>query len=140
MNPFVNPKKRSISLPNGCKDLIDVLQNAERSHESAVRRFIDLVLLQAQQDNATDLVIGTAAKSGDTPISYKVEKSWYDISPFPSHIRPDVVSELARMAKFPVGLFQGQGVLDVMVDDARLRWKVTMTSAEGECLLARVLV
>ena len=26
MNPFVNPKKRDIALPKGCKDLSDVLR------------------------------------------------------------------------------------------------------------------
>jgi len=43
MNPFVNPKKRGVSLPSGCKDLIDVLQRRESGHDSAVRRFIHLV-------------------------------------------------------------------------------------------------
>jgi len=26
MNPFVNPKKRGVQLPEGCKDLVDVLR------------------------------------------------------------------------------------------------------------------
>jgi len=26
MNPFVDPKKRGVTLPDGCKDLIDVLE------------------------------------------------------------------------------------------------------------------
>jgi hypothetical protein len=26
MNPFINPKKRGVSLPKGCKDLADVLR------------------------------------------------------------------------------------------------------------------
>jgi HSP20 family molecular chaperone IbpA len=33
MNPFVSPEKRSISLPNGCKDLIDVLNQEPTSHD-----------------------------------------------------------------------------------------------------------
>jgi hypothetical protein len=33
MNPFVNPNKRSIALPAGCKDLIDVLQMAREELE-----------------------------------------------------------------------------------------------------------
>lgn len=28
MNPFVNPNKRSISLPNGCKDLADIMDDS----------------------------------------------------------------------------------------------------------------
>jgi type II secretory ATPase GspE/PulE/Tfp pilus assembly ATPase PilB-like protein len=137
MNPFVNPKKRSISLPSGCKDLVDVLKRSESKHDSAIRRFIHLVLLQAQQDEATELVIGATPASGDTPIRYKFQETWYDLSPFPSHIRPDIVSELARMAKFPEGEFPNEGVLDMSFGDVQLRWIVGMTSAEGECMLVR---
>jgi type II secretory ATPase GspE/PulE/Tfp pilus assembly ATPase PilB-like protein len=138
MNPFVDPKKRGVSLPSGCKDLIDVLRRGESGHDSAVRRFIHLVLLQAQQDHATELIIGATSASGDTPIRYRVEDIWYDLSPFPSHIRPDVISELVRMAKFHAGRIPGNGVLDERFDDVRLLWIVAMTSAEGECLLVRV--
>ena len=138
MNPFVNPKKRSVSLPSGCKDLIDVLQRRESGHDSAVRRFIHLVLFQAQQDQATELVIGAAPTSGDTPIRYKVGNAWYDVSPFPSHIRPDVISELVRMARFHTGRIPNEGVLDESFGDVRLRWTVAMTSADGDCKLVRV--
>jgi hypothetical protein len=138
MNPFVNPKKRGVSLPSGCKDLIDVLQRREGGHDSAVRRFIHLVLFQAQQDRATELIIGVAPASGDTPIRYKVEDTWYDLSPFPSHIRSDVIAELVRMAKFHSGQIPGEGVLDESFGDVRLRWTVTMTSADGACMLVRV--
>jgi len=93
---------------------------------------------QAQQDQATELVIGAAPASGDTPIKYKVEETWYDLSPFPSHIRPDVISELVRMAKFHASQIPGEGVLDESFGDIRLRWIVAMMSADGECMLVRV--
>src|SRR5882724_8237922 len=35
MSGFVNRKKRSIQLPNGCKDLADVLKKKQRKEESA---------------------------------------------------------------------------------------------------------
>jgi len=138
MNPFVNPKKRSISLPSGCKDLIDVLQRPDSKHEGAVRRFIHLVLLQAQQDAATELIIGTAAISGGTSIRYKVAATWYDMSPFPSHIRRDGIAELSRMARLPVGQFPSEGVLDITFGHVRLRWIVRMTNPDAECMLTRV--
>jgi hypothetical protein len=131
-------EQRSISLPSGCKDLVDVLKLAGSKHDSAIRHFILLVLLQAQQDRATELMVGIAPQSGSTPIGYKVEGTWYDLSPFPSHLRPGVVSELARLAKFPAGQIPGEGVLDESFGDVRLRWIVAMTSAEGECTLVRV--
>jgi len=138
MNPFVNPKKRGVTLPKGCKDLVDVLKQSEPKQEGVIRRFIHLLLAQAQQDRATEMVIGVASPEAGTPIRYKVEDSWYDLSPFPSHIRPDVISELVRMAKFPREQIPGEGVLDESLGEMRLRWIVAMTSADGECMLARV--
>jgi hypothetical protein len=137
MNPFVNPKKRSVLLPSGCKDLVDVLQRFDSRHVGAVRRFIHLVLLQAQQDYATELVIGATPESGGTLIRYKVEETWYDISTFPSSIRPDVIAELARMAKFPIGQFPNEGILNVTFRGVRLRWIVMVTSADEDCRLVR---
>jgi type II secretory ATPase GspE/PulE/Tfp pilus assembly ATPase PilB-like protein len=139
MNPFVNPNKRSVSLPSGCKDLADVLKYSEFKPDGAIRRLIHLVLLQAQQELATELIIGIAPQSGGTPIRYKIEDAWYDMSPIPSRIRPDVISELVRMAKFHAGQIPGEGVLDESCGDVRLRWIVAMTSADGECILVRVL-
>jgi type II secretory ATPase GspE/PulE/Tfp pilus assembly ATPase PilB-like protein len=138
MNPFVNPNKRSITLPNGCKDLIDVLQRPESKHDSAVRQFIHLVLLQAQQDEASELIIGTTQANEETPIRYKIAGTWYDMSPFPSHIRRDVITEIATIARIPIGLFPIEGVLDVIVHGIRLRWVVSMMSADAECMLMRV--
>jgi len=40
MNRFVNLKKRSLSLPQGCKDLIDVLNE----DKEAIKRFVCLLL------------------------------------------------------------------------------------------------
>jgi hypothetical protein len=137
MNPFVNPKKRGITLPSGCKDLVDVLKRSESKQGGAVRRFIHLVLFQAQQDQATDLIVGVASPAG-TPIRYKVGDAWYDLSPFPSHIRADFVSEVVRMAKFPAGQIPGGGVLDISFGEVRLRWVVAMTRAEGECTFVRI--
>jgi len=144
MNPFVNPKKRSISLPRGCKDLIDVLQRPKRPGKlnnvdtNAIRGFIHLILLQAQQDQATDLVIGAAPDRGDTPIRHRIEGTWYDISPFPSQIRPAMTVELGRLAKLPVGQFPSQGVLDVTFGEVRLRWRVELTGPNEDCTLVCV--
>ena len=33
MNAFINPKKRDVSLPAGCKDLIDVLEREAVGHD-----------------------------------------------------------------------------------------------------------
>ena len=148
MNPFVNPNTRNVTLPEGCKDLIDVLKQPESKSEpgtvalmaeSKIALFIQLVLFQAHQDRATELVIGTDVPNAGTPIRCKVEDTWYDMSPFPSHIRPSVIHELAKMAKFPEGQFLGKGLLEVRSGSVCSKWTVTITSAEGECTLVRVM-
>lgn len=140
MNPFVNPKKRSILLPAGCKDLIDVLRPPQRAHSRTIERFICLVLWQAQQDKATTLTIGVAAESGETPIRYKVEGKWYDLAPLPSPHRPRLIAALLRMAQSSAVNFPCEGTLDVDFGGVRLRWKVKITSAEKECVLVPVRV
>ncbi len=37
MNPLVDPKKRGVTLPDGCKDLIDVLKRETCGHEFQTR-------------------------------------------------------------------------------------------------------
>lgn len=37
MNPFVNPKKRSVQLPHGAKDLIDVLRGERHELKCAAK-------------------------------------------------------------------------------------------------------
>jgi hypothetical protein len=69
-----------------------------------------------------------------------VEETWYDLPPFPSHIRTDVISELARMAEFREGQIPGKGVLDESFGEVRLRWIVAMTTVEGECMLKRITI
>lgn len=136
MNPFVNPKKRGISLPQGCKDLVDVLQGPERKREVSIKQFTGMVLLQAQQDRATELVIGPVGDGG-APIRYKVNAIWYDMPPFPSYIRPGVVAELGRMAELPGGPFPKEGILRLAFDGVDVRWRVRIKDAEGDCELTR---
>jgi type II secretory ATPase GspE/PulE/Tfp pilus assembly ATPase PilB-like protein len=138
MNPFVNPKKRSVSLPNGCKDLADVLGRTPLTTTSPIRRFITLLLVQAQQDGASELIVGVAAAGGTgTPIRYKVEGCWHDMSPFPSHIRARVVSELGSMAGLRRGHYPKDGVLSVPLPSMRLTWRVQIASRGAECVLTK---
>jgi len=136
MNPFVNPKQRGISLPKGCKDLVDVLEGPERKRKVSIKQFTRLLLIQAQQDRATELVIGRVA-GGGAPIRYKVDAIWYDMPPPPSYIRPGVVAELGRMAELPEGPFPKEGILRLAFDGVDVRWRVRIKDAEGDCELTR---
>ena len=141
MNPFVNPNKRGISLPKGCKNLVDVLDRAQRlkfdslSELDFIRQFICLVLLQAQKDRATELIIGAAPKTGGTPIRYKVGCTWHEMAAFDSSVRDEVIAKLARMAQLPAGEFPSEGMFEVAFGDVQLRWRVRMTSPANECML-----
>ena len=102
-----------------------------------IRRFTLLVLLQAQQDRATELVIAPTI-SERTAIRYKVEGTWYDMSPPPFHILPDVVAELGRLAELSEGAFPKNGIIDMAFSGVRLRWRIERTSAEAECVLTPI--
>jgi type II secretory ATPase GspE/PulE/Tfp pilus assembly ATPase PilB-like protein len=138
MNPFVNPNKRSFTLPKGCKDLADVLKRPEYKRDEAIRRFIFLILLQAQQSQATELIIGAPSAGHDVPIKYRVDDVWFELAPVPSHIWEDIVSELVRMANFHAGQIPGEGLLDERLGKIKLLWLVTITSSQKECVFLRV--
>ena len=86
-----------------------------------VRKFILLVLWQAQTDNATELIIGKLESTG-VHVRYKVDDRWYTLCPFPAKIRPDVVRQLQAMA----GMIDEakEGTLDETAGNARLKWSV----------------
>ena len=106
-------------------------------NEEPIRRFILLVLWQAQQDHATELTVGPASR-GRPAIRYKVGGTWYDLSPPPVHIMPDVVAELGRLAAFTNRPFPKEGLIDVPYGGVRLRWVIRVTSADADCVLTSI--
>ena len=105
--------------------------------EDPIQLFTRLVLFQAQQDHATELTVAPAS-AGRPPIKYKVGDTWYDMSPPPAHILPDVVAELRRLAAFTKRPFPKEGLIDVPYSGVRLRWIIRMTSANADCILTPV--
>jgi len=150
MAKFVNYNKRSLELPSGCKDLIDLLKPSNQRkrdrtaemhvHGDAVRKFVLFVLSKAHEACATDLIIGVpSAKVKDTTIRYKVGDAWHDMEPFSSVFRPNVVGEPGRMAGFSKDShFPKQGVLEQTVANTQLQWRVLMATAGTECILTRI--
>ena len=106
-------------------------------NEEPIRRFTLLVLFQAQQDHATELTIGLAS-SGRPAIRYKVGGTWYDMSPPPAHMMPDVVAELGLLAAFSNRPFPKEGVIDAPFGGVRLRWAIRVTSADADCVLTPI--
>src|SRR5260370_25480775 len=99
-----------------------------------IRRFTLLVLCQAQQDRATEMLIAPT-DSERAAVRYKVDGTWHDMAPPPSHILPEVVAELGRLAKLPQGAFPKEGTIDIAYFTGRVRWRIQLTSAEAEWVL-----
>ncbi len=106
-------------------------------NEEPIEQFTLLVLLLAQQEHATELTIGPAS-SGRPPIRYKVGGTWYDMSPPPADIMPDVVAELGRLAGFSNRPFPKEGLIDALFGSVRLRWVIRVTSADADCVLTPI--
>jgi hypothetical protein len=134
MNPFVNLKKRGISLPSSCKDLIDVLHRPKRQGEDPTRIFIRLMLMQAHDHRATEVLIGSALAPEST-ITVKVGGTSYHVSAIPSDFRSSIIAELGRMAALPAGPFPKEGEIFVRLETTQLRWKVRMSSPDDEIVL-----
>ena len=134
MNPFVNLKKRGVSLPSGSKDLIDVLHRPKLRGEDPSHIFIRLLLMQAHAHRATELLIGSALEPEST-ITEKVGGTSYHVSALPSDFRSSVIDELGRMAGLPAGPFPKEGEIFLRLETTQLRWKVRMSSPDGEIVL-----
>jgi hypothetical protein len=138
MNPFVNLKKRSVSLPKGCKDHLDVLQHPKRKGSDPIRSFILLVLMDAQQEHANEVIIGVAPEyGGETPMRFKAGDTLRE-SAFPSDIRSLVVAELGRMAALPDGQFPKEGTFSVRLESTQLAWRVRIGSPDAEIILTHI--
>jgi hypothetical protein len=134
MNPFVNPEKRSVSLPSGCKDLIDVLDRPKRRGRDPVEVFVRVMLIQAHDHGATELVIGSAL-APDTTITEKVDGTDYHVSGLPSDFRSKVLTAITDMAALPTEPFPKEGTIVLHLQTKRLIWKVRMSSPDGDIVL-----
>lgn len=105
--------------------------------DDAIQRFVRLMLFQAQQDHAAELVVAPTTRER-SPIRYKVEDTWYDVSPPPADILPAVVAELGRLAAFTRRPFPKEGLIDVAFGSLHLRWVIRMASADSDCILTPV--
>ena len=137
MNPFVNPKKRSILLPSGCKDLADLLRLPARETGDPVRIFIREMLLQAEGVGATEILIDALMiHDGDSTITQRIDGTFYHVSTIPAGFRSGILAELLRMAGLPAAQFPARGVATLQLKRRQLKWHIVVESAEGECHLA----
>ena len=83
----------------GCTHTLSRQSASTNMREDPIKRFTLLVLLQAQQDHATELVVAPATMTA--PIGYKVEGTWYDMSPPPADMLPGIVAEALSQHQIP---------------------------------------
>jgi type II secretory ATPase GspE/PulE/Tfp pilus assembly ATPase PilB-like protein len=137
MNPFVNPKKRSILLPTGCKDLADLLRLPARETGEPVPTFIREMLLQAEGVGATEILIAALmVHNGESTITQRIDGTFYHVSTIPAGFRSGILAALLRMAGLPAAQFPARGVSTLRLKHRQLKWHILVESAEGECHLA----
>jgi len=136
MNPFVNPKKRSILLPSGCEDLADVLRLPARETGDPVQIFIREMLLQAEGVGATEILIGApVVHDGECSITQRIAGRFYHVSTIPAGFRSGIVGELLRMSALPQSPFPARGVAILKMKRRQVKWALQIEAAEGECQL-----
>jgi type II secretory ATPase GspE/PulE/Tfp pilus assembly ATPase PilB-like protein len=106
-----------------------MMPNPERD---TVKRFILLLLLQAQADHASELIISSSSSAG-AELKYKVGDTWHDVSPPPPHIIPQALTELASMAGLRGEALPAEGTIDVPLSGTRLCWRIRLSATGANC-------
>ena len=105
--------------------------------DDPIKRTTNLILFQAQQDHATELVVRSSPGTG-AAVRYKVAGTWHDwTSPCPE-LAPAIIGEIGRLASFSKRPCPKEGLIDVPYSGVRLLWVVKMASADGDCILSPV--
>jgi len=136
MNPFLNPKKRSISLPTGCKDLADVLVLPARETGDPIQIFIREMLRQAEEVEATEVLIGAPMiHDGDSTITQRIDGTFYHVSTVPAGFRSSILAHLLRMAGLSEPSFPVHTVATLQLKRRQLKWKLHIDSPDADCQL-----
>src|SRR3954463_1629358 len=134
MNPFVNPKKRSILLPGGCKDLSEVLRLPARETAAPVQVFIREMLLQAEGVQASEILIAPSLiHEGESTTTQRIEGTLYHVSTTPADFRSSIIAELLRMAGLREAHFPVQGIATLKMKRREIKWKIQIEAADAEC-------
>jgi hypothetical protein len=113
--------------------LSEYYSDRDLPHMDPVQKFVVLVLCQAQRDRATGLVIEEPRAEGMVPIRYQVDGTWYEMTPFPEHIRESVAQTVIGMVS-PAGAvaFPWQGEIDDEVAaKVHLKWHVSVAAVSA---------
>jgi len=109
--------------------------------DPSVEKFIHLLLAQAFDDQATELVLGgdVEAARNAVPIRYKVGGVWYDMNPFPREVRQRVLDQFWRMAGLSAeGGYPKQALFEAGIAGKQVEWRLEMKSVDSPIVLTPV--
>ena len=105
--------------------------------DDGIKRTTKLILFQAQQDHASELVVRSCPGSG-AAVRYKVAETWHDwTSPGPELV-PAIICEIGKLAAFTKRPCPKEGLIDMPYSGVRLLWAVKVASADGDCILSPI--
>ena len=105
--------------------------------EDVISRTTKLILFQAQQDHATELVVRSSPGSG-AAVRYKLADAWHDWTSPPPELAPAIIDAIGKLATFTKRPCPKEGLIDVQYSGLRLLWVVRMASPDGDCILTPV--
>lgn len=105
--------------------------------DNAIKRTTKLILFQAQQDHATELVVRSCPGTG-AAVRSKVAGNWHDWKGPGPQLAAAIIEEIGRLAAFTKRPCPKEGLIDVLYSGVRLLWVVRMASADGDCILSQV--
>src|SRR5262245_15624641 len=139
MNPFVNPKRRSILLPSGCKDLADALRLPARETDDPVQIFIREMLLQAEGVEATEILIAAPTiHDGECTITQRIDGTSYHVSTVPADFRSSILAHLLRMAGLSKPGFPVDAVATLQLKWRQSKWNLQIDSADADCQITPI--
>jgi hypothetical protein len=105
--------------------------------DDVIMRTTKQILFQAQQDQATELVVSSSPRAG-AAVRYKVGENWYDWASPGSELAHAILGQIGKLASFTNRPFPKEGLIDEKYSGVRLLWVASMASGDGGCTLSPV--
>lgn len=105
-------------------------------NDASIKRYALMVLFQAQQDHATELLVRRSDESG-APIRYQLGGTWHDWKSPGTALAPAILDEISTLAGFGTRPFPREGLIDVNHSGLRLLWIARMASSDA-CTLTPI--
>jgi hypothetical protein len=127
-------KKRDYLLPEGCKDLVDVLRLPTSESADFFHAFAQEILTKAT--NATEILItAPILGDGESFIMQRINGTFYPVGTVHAHFRSSILARFLTMANLPEATFPAHGVVTLRLKQRQLKWNLQFESETAECRL-----